>query len=757
VLDDLHAADASSLLMLEFVAAELADARVLVLGAYRDPELEPDDPIASALNELARRASGRITLTGLREHEVASYLESSTETEPHGSLVAAIAAETEGNPLFVGEIVRMLAAEGRLDEPADSTWRPAIPETVKEVIGRRLNRLSAGCREALSTASVLGREFGLDLVEQLTGRAATELLVLFDEAGAARIVTDVPGSPGRLRFTHALIRDSLYDSLPHARRLELHRRAGEAIEALAGADAPAHLSELAHHYFRALPAVDADLAVAHARRAAEQAALLLAHEEAARLYETALQALDVRSPPDRTAERTLYLALGEAHARSGDTPRARDAFLRAAALARVADAHADLAAAALGYGSRIAWARPAGDRLVLALLEEALEAVGEEETPLRARILARLAGCLRDERDGSRRVAVGELAVATARRVGDDATLTFALAGLAAAQHGISDYERRLSVTTELLQLARATGRKEEECEALMAETLVYFESNDVAEVRHRAALITAIADDLRQAAQRWFATAQAAMLALHDGRFAEAEALSAQALEIGERSEGVRAVGPHAVQLFILRREQGRAAEALDALVSVAEQTPTRPFFRAVLGALYVELGQLSKARLLFEDLAANGFEIVPRDNEWLLAAHYLAETCCALQDTVRAATLLEELEPIARRAAANVPEGSVGTLARSIAHLAELLGRDNDAAGLLEQAIELDRASGARPWVAHAQVDLASILARQGQDGAASSLLAEAAATAAELGMTALKARIAEAQDYAGSSPSQ
>ena len=283
VLDDVHAADASSLLMLEFVAAELADARVLLLAVYRDPELDSGDPIAAALASVARHASTRITLSGLHEPEVAVFIEASAHVEPAPSLVSAIAAETEGNPLFVGEIVRLLAGEGRLSDPADASWRVTIPETVKEVIGRRLHRLTSECSETLAVASVVGREFPLDLVERLTARPGAELLALLDEGITARLVTDVPGSPGRLRFTHALVRDTLYDALPHGRRLDLHRRAGEAIETLAGDD-PRSRSEIAHHFFHALPAVEPTVVVEHARRAAEEATLVLAHEEAARLY-----------------------------------------------------------------------------------------------------------------------------------------------------------------------------------------------------------------------------------------------------------------------------------------------------------------------------------------------------------------------------------------------------------------------------------------------------------------------------------------
>jgi hypothetical protein len=199
---------------------------------------------------------------------------------------------------------------------------------------------------------------------------------------------------------------------------------------------------------------------------------------------------------------------------------------------------------------------------------------------------------------------------------------------------------------------------------------------------------------------------------------------------------------------MLILRREQWRGPEAYDELATVAAAYPARPFFRAALAALCTELGREAEARRLFEELAPNRFEILPRDNEWLLAVHYLAETCCALGDVTRAAVLYDDLEPVARKAAINAPEGAVGTLARSVARLATLLGRDHDARRLAELAIELDDAGGARPWAAHARVDLAEQLLRDGDATGARMLLAAAHAVAVELGAAALAARIDAAE---------
>jgi DNA-binding SARP family transcriptional activator len=744
VLDDMHAADASSLLFLEFVASELADARVLVLATYRDPELPAGDPTAAALAGVARRASTRILLAGLQEREVASYIELASDVEPAPSLVATIASETEGNPLFVGEIVRLLATEGRLSQPAELLGRLTIPETVREVIGRRLSRLSAECRETLTLASVLGREFPLNVLEALGGRLRGEVLPVLDEAVASRVVTDVPGGPGRMRFAHALIGDTLYDALPQARRLELHRRAGEAIEVLAGKDVEAHVSELAHHFYRALPAVEPDRVVAYARRAGDNAEAVLAHEEAARLYEAALRAHALRGESDRGVELELLLALGDALARAGDMPRAKDAFLRAAALARAGGDANLLAAAALGYGGRTVWSRASGDPVIVPLLEEALAALGEADTPLRARLLARLAGALRDEHDPAPRITIGRLAVETARRTGDLDALSYALRGLCAAQHALRDHDERLRIAAELRELARGTADNEAECEALAAEMLVYGEINDFAGVREHAARLHAVSEELRQPSQRWFAAAVSGMLALHEGRLDDAERLVAGASELGARAEAVLAAAAYGMQLFLLRREQGRAEEAYEPLRLVAAGQPARALFRCALASLAVDTGRHAEGRRIFEELAPNGFSAVPRDNEWLLAGAMLAETCEALGDHPRAAFLYDELLEFADRSTADIPEGDVGAMARYLGLLAGILGRDDETTAHLWSAIAIDEATGGRPWVAYAKADLAAVLARRGEPEEANALRAEAERTAVELGLGRLAARL-------------
>jgi DNA-binding SARP family transcriptional activator len=743
-LDDVHAADQSSLLLIAFVSGQLGDARAAIVATFREPELEADDPVWAVLADLVRRASLRLSLRGLVEPEVAAYMAQVANEEPSQPLVEAIAAETDGNPLFVGEIVRLLATEGQLPVPSGEGWRPTIPETVREVIDRRLHRLDRSCREILAVASVIGRDFSIAVLEPLASLPRDELVSRLDEAVAARLVAHVPGSRSELRFTHALVRETLYDELRAADRRDLHRRAAEAITQAAGAPTGAHLSEIAHHYFQALPSVDPDAAVEWARRAGDHARDLLAFEEAARLYETALLAMSARSAPHAEMERRLLLALGDAYTGAADTPKAKDAYLRAAVVARESQAPGDLAAAALGYGGQLVWARPAGDRLVVPLLEEALAAVPPDEPTLRARLLARLAGALRDERDPRRRLEVGELAVEAARRADDPRALIQALLGLSVAQYSFVDHDHRLGVLRELRDLAVQTNDTAAEREALNAEILLSSALNDFATVSAHTQRLAARAEELRQPAAQWFAEAMKALLALHYGRFEDAERLLQGAYEIGRQPYPTDSRAAYIIHLYLLRREQGRADEAHDALAQIADESPARPFFRCALSSLAVDTGRTTDARRLLEELAPNRFEIVPRDNEWPLSAAFLVETIAALGDVSRAAVLYDELTPLAEGSSANPPEGTIGAIARSLGVLATLLDRQADAIAHLRRAIEIDTATGARPWVAYAQVELAAVLAREGRNEEAAALWDVARATAATLGMQRLAARV-------------
>jgi DNA-binding SARP family transcriptional activator len=227
VLDDLHAAAEPSLHLLEFVAREIRDTRVLALGAFRDVDPTLRHPLRSTLAHLVREPRTlQVPLAGLSEAEVARYVRRSTGIDPPARVARAIHAETDGNPLFVTELVRVLHAEGRVADPGA---RLPIPAGIRAVVDERIERLSPRCRGMLVLASALGREFDLEALARLSGLSRGAVLDALDEAVTERVVRDVPDAPGRLRFGHALVRDTLYDALTPAHRLRLHAGPGDPI------------------------------------------------------------------------------------------------------------------------------------------------------------------------------------------------------------------------------------------------------------------------------------------------------------------------------------------------------------------------------------------------------------------------------------------------------------------------------------------------------------------------------------------------
>src|SRR5215470_703841 len=602
VLDDLHAADAPSILLLRFVARELGDARVMVLGAYRDIELDRGHPLAVALAELSREPAARhLRLPGLTEADVGRLIQQTAGVMPGEGMVAAVHRYTDGNPLFVGEVVRLLAAEGRLERAGDPAGlRLAIPEGIREVIWRRVARLPEECARMLGLASVFGRDFSLRPLEGLSGVPASELLDVLDESIATGMVAAVPGAPGRLRFTHALIRDTLYEGIPAGRRVRLHRRAGEALETLYAQDLGPHLAELAHHFFEAAAGGDVGKAVSYAGQAGQRAIGLLAYEEAARLFRMALAALGPgQSSEEDQARCRLLLGLGDALTRMGERQAAREELRLAAGLARQYGMAEELGQAALGYAG-FRFERGASDRHMIPLLQEARAMLAEKQGagPVRARVLADLAVALRDQPDRGPRDALSREAVALARALDDPPTLGYTLACRLNALMGPGDPPGRLAIAEELRAVARAVQDKPLEGGAEHHRAMVFLLVGRIAE--HREALDAAerLAAEVGEPVGRWLAAVVQAKLALLEGRFADAEALAESALRSGGSSVPWDAVIFSRVQRFALRLEDGRLAELEPAIRRSAEEFPTRPLFRCLLARLLAELGDEDGAR---------------------------------------------------------------------------------------------------------------------------------------------------------------
>jgi predicted ATPase len=209
------------------VARELADARLLLVATYRDVEVDRRHRLSGALAELFRQpVASCLVLGGLEQDQVSRFISNVAQIQPPADLVAAVHSQTEGNPYFMSELVRLLVAENRLDAPG--LLAVGVPEGIRHVIGRRLNRLPPSVNACLAVACVQGREFDLDVVARASGQPTDAVLDGFEEAMDARLVTESGTRPGRFRFAHALVRETLYEELPGRQRRLLHDQVGAA-------------------------------------------------------------------------------------------------------------------------------------------------------------------------------------------------------------------------------------------------------------------------------------------------------------------------------------------------------------------------------------------------------------------------------------------------------------------------------------------------------------------------------------------------
>jgi DNA-binding SARP family transcriptional activator len=741
VLDDLHAADEPSLLLLQFVARGLEDSRLLIVAAYRDVDPTLRDPMTSTLAELVREPHTRqMTLGGLTFANVAEYVELSTGLPPGPGLAEAIHAETDGNPLFVSETVQLLAAEGRVDRPGVHL---SIPPGVRAVIRRRIARLPERSGEILVTASVMGREFGLDALSELSELSPSELMEVLGEAMAERVLDDVPGAPGRIRFSHVLIRDTLYDELTAAKRMQLHKEVGAALEVTYRSHPEPHLAELAQHFVAAAPLGVADKAIDYARRAGERAAAQLAFEEAARHYEIALTLV-----ADDLERCDLLIALGDARGRAGETPASKAAFRDAADLAERAGLARQLARAAIGYGGRFAWARSMADPAMVPMLERALAAIDEGDTALRVGLLARLATAARDEPLRERRTAIGEEALRLARRGTDPATLAAAVEGHWIAIEGPEELLRGdgVAVGDELISLGERIGDKEKVFSGYDNRLHCLWTLADRPAVDVSLRMLGALADELRQPTHYWDVGTNHATLALMEGRFGDAEQLIADTYSIGQRAESWNAAVSHRLALFILRRAQGRLVEIEDLIRRSVHEYPSLLRFPSALAHLYAELGRKRDARATLDVVLARDLGEEHLDAEWLFTISMLAGPCAVLEDRDAANRVYSLLLPFERLYAHAPVESVFGAVAWSLGVLATTMGRYDDAERHFGVAIETEEAMRAAPWRAHAQHDFASMLLTRGGAGdgkRAAGLLDEARTTYADLGMDSWVAR--------------
>lgn len=700
VLDDLQWSTPATLLLLRHLVRDIALRSVLVMALHRTTELDRTHPLLEILSTAgAPRRIERVTLGGLSLEEVRELLEQC------GAPVAGGAAElrdrTSGNPFFLREL---------LTWPAD---RGPIPESVREVVAARVDRLADPARRLVERLAVRSRTSPPAVLEHLAGASDGDALDALDAAIAAGLLREEPS--GGIAFVHDLVREAVYDSAGPLRRARLHREVATALEQL---DSDGSLAaEVAHH----LDAGGAggrqhERMVRAAVRAAAYALDRYEPEAAASLLGPALDrpgAIDARLRCDG-----LLLA-ARAELRVGDAARARERSAEAVALARDQGDGQRLALAVLVH-EEAAWTgegfvvEPAADGMA-ELLHEAIDGLGEADPTLRGRLLARLPRVLCFKVGPEDRRPYADEAAALAEQTGSAVLRGEALEARRWALWGGPDVEQALAVSEQMVVAASRTEDGLLLTRAHIWRYLAELERPDLGAAASTLDALGELGERFKDPMARWFPPMGRSALALLAGDLAAAEQLAFGALAVAQDLGLQWAITNFGIQLAYVRREQGRLGELEEATVAVAERFDA-PVWQAALADLYCTTGNLTEARAPFEHLAAQGFADVPRDPGWLVTMTVLADVCAALGDSERAVLLYDLLQPHAARTIVVGPGVVVsGSASRPAGRLAALLGRHDDAARHLAEAIRWATDAGAPLALAHAQGALAEAEARR------------------------------------------
>jgi DNA-binding SARP family transcriptional activator/tetratricopeptide (TPR) repeat protein len=741
LLDDLHWAARPTLLLLRHLVLRADPMPLLAVGTYRDTERADGASGLDLVGELGLPATRvrHVALSGLDAEAVQELVAAAASErldESEVGLARSIHEGTGGNPFFVGEVLRNLTDVGG---PLGS-WSieaTGVPDGVRSVVQRRVGRLSPESGRLLGVAAVIGSHYHLSVLEDAAGVDEDTLLAGLEEALAAGLVSEAPGSSLRQRFTHALVRATLYDGLSAARRARLHRGVGEAIERVFAGRLDEHLPELAHHFSAAAEVGGAGPAVVYSTRAGDRALELLAHDEAARHYRRALELLD---GGDDLRRCDLLLALGEAEKRSGD-PAHRRTLLDAAELASRLGDPERMARAAV-TNSRGFWsATYSVDNERVSALEAALAALPPQDGLLRACVLANLAVELvyAGDAEGVRRRS--DEALAIARRMGDLPTLAAVLIPRYNTLRGDpGTLPERLANTTELLAVTEALPHPSLRCQGWGWRAIAAMEAADAEEAARCFTAFERLSNELRQPTTRWYTTYLRAGRSLLAGRLDEAEQLSGEAFRLG------RAAGHADAELFFSCQRIQLAFErgGLDRWerplrVALSRHPESRWFLRSWQALAYCEGDRPDEARPLFDELAAKDFADLAFEPTWLYVVANCAAVCARLGDRERAAVLIDLLAPYEAQFVTMSSLAYSGAVAHYLGLLAATVGDHSDAVEHFAAAAGVHQRMGAPTWVARTQLAWARSLLATGGLGARE-LVAEAQATAAALGLVAV-----------------
>jgi class 3 adenylate cyclase/tetratricopeptide (TPR) repeat protein len=739
VLDDLHWAADPTLALLRHVIRAPYAMRLMVLVTYRDTEVSGH--VADVVADLRRDGAERLVLGGLDPDSVIALMSAAANHELDEralALAAALQHETRGNAFFIGEVLAHLAESGAIFQ-SDGQWTSAldpadipIPESVRDVVGRRLGYLSSEANDTLRAAAVVGREFELRVVGHVLGE--TDAVVdHLDEAMRAGLIEEV--GVGEYRFAHALVRDALYDGLPVTRRARLHRAIGEAMESVFP-DAPERvLGDLARHFAAAVVPGDAERAVEYARRAGHAARARRAFDEAAVYFQRAVD-LDDAAPGGLNPEMRCDVLLGLAEALRWQGVERSLVVEEAARDLALEIGTADLLVRACKLNpatiDNYTLLGGVNDRQV-GLLQAALAALPETDSVDRATLLAALAAewaFAPDQR--ATREAMSDAAVAMARRVGDDETLSQVLHARHSVFWNPDGFEERGRAVAECLEIEERTGNVSTRTTAAELMLIYAVESGDLAAAKRAIARFDNTSRVNKSPYELFVERAPQALLHEVAGRLDAADACRAEGHELA-KAVRVDTELNQMVSLYGMYLTRGRVEEIVDAVVGVAESMPDFPALAATLPYTLHLSGRTHEARDHYGRFAARDF-VLPLDPGWTAGTLTLALAAAAFGTTQDAELLYDRLRGYTDRAVAT-GLFYLGSFHHVLGDLAAAMDRLDAARMHYEAAQAWEERMEAPIYIALALCGQAEVAARTESPGHARELASRAIAMAAPL----------------------
>lgn len=750
VIDDLDRADPGSLAVLRALATQIADARLLVVGTYRESALS-----VAARSELGRVADHPVAtivrLRGWDDAAVRRYVHDAAGIAPSDAVVDAIVRSTDGTPRLVADVVASLAVAGQLGADEASALRVVIPESRRQAVAARVACLSDHCQHVLGAVAIVGPDADTAIVSEVAGCDDASVGDALGEAAIAGIVV-APDAAAPIRFASALVRDVLYDRLSAAARSRGHARAAEVLETRAEHERP--LAAIAHHRLEAATtSEDMARAFGWVVAAAHHAAQLMAHDEAARHYETALRVAERGQLAAPAMRLDVLIELAEVRWRAGNTEAARAVGRRALAVAKETGEPGAVAAAALAFAGRLpGFGAIACDEEVVAELERALAALPPTATALRAMLMGRLA---EEQTYLPRRTTDRTLApraITLARTLDDPAVLANVLRTTQWSVWTPDDVERRRQLAEEIVALAARTHDPVLALDGELFRLWSALEHGETEVARRQLVLVDHLAERLRLPYYAWMTTMARACLHLASGRLDDAERAADEALGAGDP------LAHPTVPLFVgaqrghVMWHRGRFDELARWITDVVgEFSMLAATLDCSLVITHAEAGKLELARTTLRRFAADDFAGVPRNPMWLMNMLSLADGAIAVGDVEAATRLYPQLAPFALYNCVVIPVWVGAPVAHYMAGLALVLDDAVAARRHFEDALLLEARTGTLQWSARTQLAYARMLAGTGRaaDAArARELVASAQAIAAELGLAPVL-RIAEGLD--------